>query len=957
MTDRDALPRFIPAPLPPDEAQRLRSLHTMQVLDTPPEPCFDRVAALVQRAFGTPIALISLIDEYRQWFKACAGTDLKQIDRNHAVCAYTIRQADVLVVPDALQDQRFAANPFVRASGARFYAGAPLVAPDGQRLGTVCAIDMRPRHDITDEQTTLLQDYAALVVEQMQLRIVARTADTERRSRETTEHRLAETEERMRLFVEHAPAAIAMLDREMNFISTSRRWMEDLNLQQEDVTGGNFYDLFPDQPAHWRALHQRCLAGEVLECDEDSYPRDGLPTQWLRWALHPWREAGGGIGGLIVFAEIITDRKRTAEALERNRTFMKAIAENVSDGIAACNAEGRVIFRNRALIEMAGLSADDALPGPESGTWLRLREPASGRPLARTEHPILRALAGERIQDLELILDRMDGSPRTVIANGRQMCDGEGRNLGAAVTFADVTEARRAEARLRDSEARFRSLYQNTPVALHSVDPDGMLISVSNRWLTLLGYTREEVIGQRAVDFMTPESRRVALEVGIPEIQRTGGARNMHFQYLRKDGAVIDVLLSAFLERDGQGGMVRSMVALIDITDRLRMEGQLLQARKMEMVGQITGGLAHDFNNILAVVLGNLELLQSSMDGNPDAQERAGSALEAVRQGRDLTNRLLAFARQQPLAPSTIDANDLLNGLGDLLRSTLGNRIGLVFDLAAGLPPVRVDPGQLESALLNLALNARDAMPEGGRLTIATSVAVPEDRAGLAGLDQPMDSFIRITVADTGSGIAPEIRETLFEPFVSTKPAGKGSGLGLSMVYGFVKQSGGQIRADSAPDAGTRITFFLPIDRQGAATARRNAVAGTPASGRGEKVLVVEDSASVREVAAAQLEALGYQVRRAASGQEALDMLAVEPDIALLFTDIMMPDGIGGPELARSARRGHRGLRVLFTSGLADRTQLEAAGVPVGSPVLAKPYDREALAAAVRGILDRAPQG
>ncbi len=952
MSDDPHSQPFRPAPLPPDEAGRLRALRDLDVLDTPPEACFDRVAAMVQRAFDAPVAMISLIDERRQWVKACVGTDLAQIDRNHAVCAYTILQPDILLVPDAHLDPRFAGNPFVLASGARFYAGVPLSTPGGHRLGTLCVVDFRPRHDITADQQALLGDYAALVVEQMELRIAARAAAAERRSRQATEGRLAATEERLRLFVEHAPAAIAMFDREMRFLSASRRWSDDLGLQAQEIIGRTHYEVFPQQPAHWAGLHKRCLQGEVLECDEESYPRPGLPTEWLRWALHPWREADGTVGGVIIFADVITERKRTAEALEQNRTFMKAIAENVRDGIAACNADGQVIFRNRALLDMAGMEPADATPAPGSTSGLRLLDPASGRVIPREAHPLQRALAGEEIDEMELLLDSRGAGPRTVIASGRQMLHGDGRRLGAVVTFHDVTDARLAERRLRDSEARYRSLYNNTPVALYSVDPDGRLLSVSNHWLTLLGYRREEVIGSRSIDLMTPESRRLAIEAGIPDVRQTGFARNLHFQFRRKSGEVLDALLSAFVEHDEAGRILRSMVVLIDITDRLRMEGQLLQAKKMEVVGQITGGLAHDFNNILAVVLGNLELLHAGFDDNPVARERAVAGIEAVRQGRDLTGRLLAFARRQPLAPCPVDVNDLLSGLADLLKSTLGNRISLQLDLAPGLAPICVDPGQLESALLNLTLNARDAMPNGGRLIIGTAIAVAADRLKLARLDLPTASYARITVDDSGTGIPPEIRERIFEPFVSTKPAGKGSGLGLSMVYGFVKQSGGQIHADSEPGAGTCISLFLPFDTSGAVVAPRKLPGLAPPVGKGEKILVVEDSPSVREVAAAQLAALGYKVRRAGSGQEALDILRAESDIALLFTDIMMPDGISGPELASMAKQGRRDLRILFTSGQADRMLLQAAGIPPDCPVLAKPYDRETLAARIRAALD-----
>jgi PAS domain S-box-containing protein len=386
---------------------------------------------------------------------------------------------------------------------------------------------------------------------------------------------------------------------------------------------------------------------------------------------------------------------------------------------------------------------------------------------------------------------------------------------------------------------------------------------------------------------------------------------------------------------------------------RTRAEQQLFQSQRLEALGQLTGGVAHDFNNLLTVVSGNLQMLEERVSHDALSVKLVKSALRATGRGADLTRKLLAFSRRQTLQPRAIDVHQLLASLADILRRTLGAHIDVSAVVDDGLPSVKADPGMLDMALLNLAVNSRDAMPDGGRLVLSATLAEVDPGAAARDDDLAPGRYVRIAVTDTGSGMTPDVKARAFEPFFTTKERGKGSGLGLSLVYGFAKQSGGHIVADSDPGLGTSISLYLPTD---AAVATQVPSGATDRSYRGgtETVLVVEDDDGVREVAVGFLRRLGYRVLEAADAPRALELLEREPDTSLLFSDVVLRGEINGPALAREARSRRPGLRLLFASGYARnavpwREQFE------GVQLLSKPYRIDQLARALRRALDREP--
>ena len=398
----------------------------------------------------------------------------------------------------------------------------------------------------------------------------------------------------------------------------------------------------------------------------------------------------------------------------------------------------------------------------------------------------------------------------------------------------------------------------------------------------------------------------------------------------------------------------RTMALEAESAERGQLEAQLRQVQKMESIGQLTGGIAHDFNNMLAIVIGSLDMAGRRLTGNenPRLAPCLDSAREGAQRAAALTARLLAFSRQQPLAPQAVDANTLVSGMSELLRRTIGEHIRVESVLGGGLWPAFADPGQLENAIVNLAVNARDAMPDGGRLTIETANGHLDDHYARANPEVTPGDYVMMGVSDSGIGMAPEVIERAFDPFYTTKGVGKGTGLGLSQVFGYVKQSGGHVKIYSEVGQGTTVKLYLPRHTGGGVTAeqRRVAQAELPQGRADQIVLVVEDEMAVRHMSVDALRELGYTVVQASDANQALEQLAVQPRIDLLFTDIVMPE-MNGRELADRVRAASPGTAILYTTGYTRNAVVHNGMLDPGVAFLAKPFTIAELAAKVRDVL------
>jgi PAS domain S-box-containing protein len=521
-------------------------------------------------------------------------------------------------------------------------------------------------------------------------------------------------------------------------------------------------------------------------------------------------------------------------------------------------------------------------------------------------------------------------------------------------TNNDISDLKRIQADLAEREAHLRSILATVPESMVVIDEAGMITSFSAAAESLFGYSADEVYGNN-VRMLMPSPDRESHDGYISHYLTTGERRIIGYGRVvsgqRKDGSIFPMELSVG-EAVANGkriftGFVR------DLTSRHKIEEELRQAQKMEAVGQLTGGLAHDFNNLLTVISGNLEMIEGKLQ-DQKLLALLSEAQAAAEDGAKLTGQLLAFGRRQPLNPKLVDTGQLVAGFSDLLRRTVGESIELRTVVTGAMNEALVDGSQLQNALLNLALNARDAMPRGGFLSIEISrVRLDADYAQMYPQVRTGE-YVLISVTDTGVGMSSEIRERAFEPFFTTKGMGAGTGLGLSMVYGFAKQSGGHIQLYSEIGQGTSVRIFLPAAKKpqpdhGAEYSKK--VKSQPLPRGFECILVVEDDARVRRVAVSRLLDAGYRVVEAANGTEALKLFEDNPDIALLFTDVVMPGGMAGDELAQKVRALRPGIKVLFTSGYAEPTIAGRELAETGS-WLKKPYTAHELAIRLRELLD-----
>jgi PAS domain S-box-containing protein len=739
--------------------------------------------------------------------------------------------------------------------------------------------------------------------------------------------------ELLRLSIDAVPAGIAMFDREMRYLAVSRRYREDLGIVGESVIGRCHYDLFPDIPERWREIHRRCLAGAIEKCDEDLFARADGTLAWYRWEIRPWLAADGTIGGIVLFTENVT--RAVIERAELRR-WADAF-DNAAFGIAVGRqGTSMVDFANTAYAAMRGMTVEEV-----KGKALAELYPADE--LAHVQEMFAAAdRTGEVAFETRCL--HKSGGTLPIHVHVTSVRDAQANLLYRIVTTIDISRRRDAERSAREHEARLQAVMDHSVDGLITIDRDGTVTSFSRPAERMFGYGADEVIG-RNVGMLMPS--RGAL--GTADTPVAGLGRDIEGQ--RKDGSYfpVDLVVGEIPNEDG-GGAREFVGAVRDITDRVEAEARLRQAQKMEAIGQLTGGLAHDFNNLLGVITDNLELAASRLKPDDRARVRIDAAIAAAWRGADLTRRLLAFARRQSLHPRRLDVNDVVAGTVKLLRRTLGEAIEIVLVPASAPWPVVADPVQLEACLMNLATNARDAMPLGGRLTITAENQHVGAGAFATGGDMAAGDYVTITVADTGTGMTHDVLARVFEPFFTTKEVGQGTGLGLSMVFGFIKQSAGHIAVESMPGAGTIIRLLLPR-AAGEALAAATALPADLA-GRGESVLVVEDNAALQRVAVDQLIDLGYRVHAVDGAPAALDLLTEQP-VDLLFTDVVMPGGMDGFQLARRVAEQWPQMTIVLTSGFTDMRSADVRAA-IGRPahLLRKPYARDELARALRRAID-----
>ncbi|HEX9447599.1 MAG TPA: PAS domain S-box protein [Dongiaceae bacterium] len=666
---------------------------------------------------------------------------------------------------------------------------------------------------------------------------------------------------------------------------------------------------------------------------------------------------------LIVVTFTLMQREMLAR--RRSEENLTVTMNSIGDGVITTDSKGRVTRLNPVAEQMTGWSAAEAQGRPIDEIFQIINE-RSRQPAVI---PVSAVLATGKIVGLanHTVLIARDGHELAIADSCAPIRGTAERPLGTVLVFRDVTEDRRAEAAIRDltesleqrvnertaalreSEERFTAFMDASPFLAWVKDDAGRYQYMNKTCSEGLGFHDDSWIGKTVFDVAAPDtakeshrSDQEALRTGKPveSTDHSGhlGGKEFHWRSIK----------IPFQSASGQrlvGGVA------IDITRQAQAENQLRQAQKMEAVGQLTGGLAHDFNNLLAIIIGNLDFVIAKLHDDA-TRTAADEALVAALRGAELTRQLLSFSRQQSLQPRQLTVNPLVADTAKLLRRTLGESVGIKLALADNLWSVMADPSLLESALMNLAVNARDAMAGRGTLVIKTENCHLDEDYVAINPDVLVGDYVRLSVSDTGSGMTPDVISRAFDPFFTTKAVGKGTGLGLSMVHGFVKQSGGNVKIYSELGHGTTISLYLPRVIAAGET-KENAQPPTLKGGIGESILVVEDNPAVLKLVEKQLGELGYNVLLASDGPSAMSVLANGQEIDLLFTDVVMAGGMSGPDLAREARKLRPNLKVLFSSGF-PRDAAKDIGPDLDDMLLSKPYRRAELASKVREVLNAA---
>jgi PAS domain S-box-containing protein len=707
--------------------------------------------------------------------------------------------------------------------------------------------------------------------------------------------------------------------------------------------------LRPDEWPLMQAMHGiYCNNTEVTIRKKDT----GV-TVTTEISTAPIATSAGGSPQIIVTFRDITKRKAMIERrfslqeqeLQKSRSQLQLTFDNMTEGVLVLDREGKTVLSNPAASKLLYLPEGSNKYENVIGQFDCFS--LDGELLPADQWPTIRALRGEFVQNYQILYRRKS----TGEAGAREISTapathGFAESGHVIITYRDITDRWRID----EARTRLASIVEHSEDAIISKSDTGIVNSWNRGAEKLFGYTAEEMIGQ-SITLLLPEDRRDEENDILERIKR--GETVEHIETVRKTktGQSVYVSLTISPIRDSRGKVIGASKIARNITERKHLQSQLHQSQKMEAIGQLTGGIAHDFNNLLGVIVGNLDLLEMLVEDNPGALKRVQTAQTAAVRGADLIRRLMAFSSHVELKAAPTSLNDSVRNLIDWAPA-LGTDVKIVPEFDDSIPPVFVDSAGLESALLNLAVNARDAMPKGGTLTITTNHRILEENFPpvRTGEIKP-GHYACVSISDTGHGMSKETLAHVFEPFFTTKSRDKGTGLGLAMVYGFVKQSGGTVRIYSEVGFGTTVSIYLPLATE-ASQPTPFAVETAPQFKRTGKVLVVDDEEGMVEIAQAYLEEMGYTTYHAQDGASALAVVEQHNDIDLIVTDILMPGGMNGVELAEKIRESLEQVKVIYCSGFPANALAERSMSLVDGPLLHKPYQRAEFGSAVRAVME-----
>jgi PAS domain S-box-containing protein len=663
--------------------------------------------------------------------------------------------------------------------------------------------------------------------------------------------------------------------------------------------------------------------------------RDGSEI-WVSVTLCPISDASGEFAGRVGVFSNTTARKRAERALRESERRYHDLFAHAPVGIYRTTSDGLISMANDALVSMLGYTSFEELTGQN------LDEEGCG-PIYQREAFRAQIERDGETRGVESVWKRRDNSVLFVRENAKVVRDANGKILYFEGTVEDITERKLAEEKLQQSEARLRSLIDNAPYGIYQCDPrSDRFVDVNPALVEMLGYaSKQELL---AIEISTDLYTDPAEYASFVQECRMVGRFESDMAWKRRDGKQLQVRVRGRQSR-GADGALRIEVYVEDISKRAELEQQLRQAQKMEAIGNLAGGVAHDFNNLLMIISSYTQMLEDELAPGDRLRQNTRQVLKAVQRSSALIQQLLAFSRKQILSPRILDLNTVVEETAKMIRRLIGEDIELVLSLERPLWVVKADPDQIGQVLLNLCVNARDAMPRGGKLTISThSTNISRDDEGVIPVVAP-GQYTMLTVSDDGVGMSQQVQSHIFEPFFTTKPLGRGTGLGLSMVYGIVRQSGGHIWVESELELGTSFRILFPAVDEVVSIVELDQ--GAPVPGQGETILLAEDEVALRESIAAYLVQHGYNVLEASNGEEALQVAGrFAGQIHLLLTDVVMPK-VEGAELASELAKLRPGISTLFMSGYTDHRLLEHLPMVRRPAVLQKPLHLHSLLEAI----------
>jgi two-component system, cell cycle sensor histidine kinase and response regulator CckA len=889
-----------------------------------------RLLAIVERttdfifSFTPDGVLLYMNPAARQWFGYSAADDLTTVRLVDQYAAWAAVQLAEQALPTALREGIWSGETVIRAADGRELPGSQLLMA----------------HYDTHGQVTYL---SAIVRDSSE--------------RQQAELALRESEARFRHMADHAPVKIWVTEPSGNCTYLNQRWLNFTGTTLAENLGfGWLRSLHPEDREQTKEVFERANAHHASFVIEYRLRRwDGV-YRWMIDSAAPRFADDGSFQGYIGSVLDITDRRRAEEILREREAMLRSLGDNLPNGFLyqLTTGPGETVqfthvsagverttggLRAADILHNSNLLADQVVPEDRPRILQANRE-------ARLHQGIFDVEFRRQLPSGEIRWVHARSAPRTQLPDGTILWDG---------LELDITDRKLAEEALQESDRRYRALFKAANVGIALTDHHGQLLEVNEAFATMLGYTPAELVGRHFLDITHPEEREQELrlvQAVLTESVETG-ALWYEKRFLHRNGSAIWTRLTPQIVRDNAGQPWLMTAVVQDITEVKVLEEQIRQAQKMEAIGRLAGGLAHDFNNLLTVINGYSDLILRRLHVDDPLYTRIEQIRSAGERAASLTRQLLTFSRKQVILPALVNLNVLVSDLHKMLARLIGENIQLTTTLDPQLWPVKADPGQLEQVIMNLVINARDAMPTGGQLRITTAnLHQTENDLQLYG-KLPAGPYVLLMISDTGHGMDIETQRHLFEPFFTTKGPGQGTGLGLATVYGIVQQSGGGISVQSEVGQGTTFQILLPKGGALAPAQVDGPTARKPTTRGSETILLVEDDDQIRHLASTALESAGYTVLTAANGAEALQLNEQHPaPIDLLLSDVIMP-GMSGPQVRERLARLRPGLKVLFVSGYTD-SELSHYGVEnSGFVLLPKPYTPESLQLKVREILDQ----